>query len=263
MVLCLQGKYLHWFVCFGAAAPQWAMLSSFMKFLDHTQRRNTFRRTPLDEWSARRRDLYLTTYNIHNSRYPCPPVGFEPTVSAGEWPQAYALDRAAIGTGSVDLNTVKFVCNTKSKSISHVSFICGHQFQRLSTIRPLELTSVLCLTWEIIFTLRLFYPLKKNVLFIHWIGEMVESKVGLTLWIQHKTFASTGNRAMIPVLPTLYPSHCTERTNPVHHQHTRHVRINIFKYILCILNTKRYEKKEIVFCSIHYETCDVLKSGTH
>jgi len=28
-----------------------------------------------------------------------PPVGFESTISAGEWPQTYALDRAAIGTG--------------------------------------------------------------------------------------------------------------------------------------------------------------------
>jgi len=26
-------------------------------FLDHTQRRSTVGRTPLDEWSARRRDL--------------------------------------------------------------------------------------------------------------------------------------------------------------------------------------------------------------
>ena len=29
------------------------------------------------------------------------PVGFEPTISAGERPQTYALDRAATGTGSV------------------------------------------------------------------------------------------------------------------------------------------------------------------
>ena len=29
-----------------------------------------------------------------------PPVGFEPTVSAGERPQTYALDRAATGTGT-------------------------------------------------------------------------------------------------------------------------------------------------------------------
>ena len=28
-----------------------------------------------------------------------PPVGFEPTISAGERPQPYALDRAATGTG--------------------------------------------------------------------------------------------------------------------------------------------------------------------
>jgi hypothetical protein len=30
-------------------------------FLDHTQRRTTFGKTPLDEWSARRRYLYLPT----------------------------------------------------------------------------------------------------------------------------------------------------------------------------------------------------------
>jgi len=34
-------------------------------FLDHTQRRTTVGRTPLDEWSARRRDLYLTTQNTN------------------------------------------------------------------------------------------------------------------------------------------------------------------------------------------------------
>ena len=28
-----------------------------------------------------------------------PPVGFEPTISAGELPQTYALDRAATRTG--------------------------------------------------------------------------------------------------------------------------------------------------------------------
>jgi len=31
----------------------------FLMFSDHTQRRSTVGRTPLDEWSARRRDLYL------------------------------------------------------------------------------------------------------------------------------------------------------------------------------------------------------------
>jgi len=57
-------------------APQWDMASSFTKFLDHTQRRATFGRTSLDEWSARRRDLYLTTRNIHNRQTSMPPGGF-------------------------------------------------------------------------------------------------------------------------------------------------------------------------------------------
>ena len=43
--------------------PTRAMASSFTGFLDHTPRRTTFGRTPLYEWSARRRDLYLTTHN--------------------------------------------------------------------------------------------------------------------------------------------------------------------------------------------------------
>ena len=30
-----------------------------------------------------------------------PPVGFEPTISAGERPKTYALDRAATGIGSI------------------------------------------------------------------------------------------------------------------------------------------------------------------
>jgi len=32
-----------------------------------------------------------------------PPVGFEPTISAGERPKTYALDRAAIETGDLIL----------------------------------------------------------------------------------------------------------------------------------------------------------------
>ena len=44
------------------ACPQCARASSFVRFIDHTQRRTTVGRTPLDKWSARRRDLYLTTH---------------------------------------------------------------------------------------------------------------------------------------------------------------------------------------------------------
>ena len=51
--------------------PTRVMASSFLRILDHTQRRTTVGRTPLDEWSACRRDLYLTTHNTHN-KHPCP-----------------------------------------------------------------------------------------------------------------------------------------------------------------------------------------------
>jgi hypothetical protein len=33
-----------------------------------------------------------------------PPAGFEPTISAGELPQNYAIDRAVTGTGTIVLN---------------------------------------------------------------------------------------------------------------------------------------------------------------
>ena len=68
---------------FGVTCPRWARASSFTWFLDHTQRRTTVGSTPLDEWSARCRE----------------PVGFEPTNSAVEWPQTYAVDSAATRIG--------------------------------------------------------------------------------------------------------------------------------------------------------------------
>ena len=67
-------------------SSQWARGSSFTKFLDHTQRSTTVGRTPLDKWSARRRDLYLTKHNSQHRHTSMPPVGFEPTISAGERP---------------------------------------------------------------------------------------------------------------------------------------------------------------------------------
>jgi hypothetical protein len=49
-------------------SPARAMASSFTRFLDHTQRRATAGSAPLDERSARRRNLYLTTHNTHNRK---------------------------------------------------------------------------------------------------------------------------------------------------------------------------------------------------
>jgi hypothetical protein len=57
--------------------------------VSRSQRRTTVGRTPLDEWSARRRDLYLKKHNTHKRQTSMPPVGFEPKNSAGERPQTY------------------------------------------------------------------------------------------------------------------------------------------------------------------------------
>ena len=69
------------------------MASSFTSFLGHTQRRTTFGRTPLDEWSARRRDLYLTAHNTHNRQKSMPPGGIR-THSLRMWAAAYRRLRA-------------------------------------------------------------------------------------------------------------------------------------------------------------------------
>ena len=39
-----------------------------------------------------------------------PPLGFEPTIPAGEGPQTYALDRAATGTGKGKIYSAKIAC---------------------------------------------------------------------------------------------------------------------------------------------------------
>jgi len=60
-----------------------------------TLRNTTVGRTPLDKWSAPRRDLYLTKHNTHNRQISMTPVGWEPTFPVIERPQTHALDVAA------------------------------------------------------------------------------------------------------------------------------------------------------------------------
>jgi len=106
-----------WFVCLFVLwhdSPQWTRASSFTRFLDHTQGHTTVGRTPPGERAARHRDLYMTIHNTHNSQTSMPPVGFKPTISTGERPQTYALDRAATGTGTYCQVEHKFLCTVFS-----------------------------------------------------------------------------------------------------------------------------------------------------
>jgi len=45
-----------------------------------------------------------------------PPVGFEPTISTGERPQTYVLDRAATGTGPYQITWLKI----KSRPVNFI-----------------------------------------------------------------------------------------------------------------------------------------------
>jgi len=62
----------------------------------HTRARAS---APLDEGSARRRDLYLTTHNTHKRHTSTPLMGSEPAIPASKRPNTHTLDHAAIGKG--------------------------------------------------------------------------------------------------------------------------------------------------------------------
>jgi hypothetical protein len=105
-MLWFSSLYTYTYFFLWRCGPTRAMASSFVRFLYTTQRHNTVGRTPLDKWSARRRNFYLTTHNTHNRETSMPSAGFEPTIPAGERPQTHALDRAVTGTGCFIYNQI-------------------------------------------------------------------------------------------------------------------------------------------------------------
>jgi hypothetical protein len=90
----------------------------------------------LDEWSARRRDLYLTTHNTHNRQTSMPPMRFEPTISAGERLQTYVLDRAATGIGFDHLSNHLFTCKSLfPQTVAVISAPCFTARRRIKATR--------------------------------------------------------------------------------------------------------------------------------
>jgi len=74
-----------------------------------TRRHTTLGRTPLDEQSFRRLDLYMTTHNTHNRQTSMPPTGFEPKNPACERPQPHALKCAATQIGIYMLSCLIYI----------------------------------------------------------------------------------------------------------------------------------------------------------
>jgi hypothetical protein len=73
---------------------------------DHTQwhthtHTHTHGRTPLDEGSARCREIHLTTHNTHKRQTSMPPAGFKTVIPAREWPNTNTLDRVTTGSSLI------------------------------------------------------------------------------------------------------------------------------------------------------------------
>jgi hypothetical protein len=145
--LSLYGKMGSAFF-YGATAPS-GPAPQYYRGFTITLRHTTLGRTPLDEWSARRRDLYLTTHHTHKRHTSMPKVGFETAIPAGERPQTYALERAANGDRHLLLYEFKFfLYQILSKSTSHqpwhstcclaTSWLAVKSRQRFRSVRAMK-----------------------------------------------------------------------------------------------------------------------------
>jgi hypothetical protein len=85
------------FVCFVALWPDSGKWPPLTELPNHAHCTHTkLGMTPLDEWSAHRRDLYLTTHNTQD-RHPFPRRDSNQQSPASEPQQSHALDRSASG----------------------------------------------------------------------------------------------------------------------------------------------------------------------
>ena len=124
--LCNRTEYIYFFFTVAPQPSEGHVLLIHEGFLDHTQRRTTVDRTPLDEWSARRRDPYLTTHNIQNGVTSTPPAEFEPTISAGERPQNNASACTATGTRTNKYTCIKYELSHIINYRLFFNGFCGH-----------------------------------------------------------------------------------------------------------------------------------------
>ena len=106
-----------------------------------------------------------------------PPVGFEPTISAGERPQTYALDRAATGTGSSPvlryLNPGGWACgacSTHERNVRHIQTSIRKTWRKETQTRQrfrlknnikINLQQITCNGMEWMLRLRIFWLIRR------------------------------------------------------------------------------------------------------
>jgi len=95
LILYKRSMIRVFFFIFGATAPSWpGPCQSRVFWITHNDAPHSVGL----QWTSDHPDTE-TTHNTHNRQTSMPLVGFETTISAVEWPQTYALDRAAYTTG--------------------------------------------------------------------------------------------------------------------------------------------------------------------
>ena len=86
-------KHMHAFLKFYSWLDSHNWPTSNCKYFEITLSHTTVSRTPPNEWSALRRDLYLTTHNTHKTQTSMTSAGFKPAVPANKRPQTHTLAR--------------------------------------------------------------------------------------------------------------------------------------------------------------------------
>ena len=117
----------------------------FLMFLDHTQRRTTVGRTPLDEWSARRRDLYLTTHDTQNTNIHA--SGGIRTHDLSRWAAAGRSPAEIVGPEESYRLWCVVVCDLETSRIGAPYIYIYIYIYDISSLRVNDLTLIL-LTWR-------------------------------------------------------------------------------------------------------------------
>jgi hypothetical protein len=116
----------------GTTAPRGPRPTHYQGFT-FTLRHTTVGRTPLDKWSARRKDLCLTLHNTHNRQTFMSPARFEPVIPAIKRKQTSTLDRARpLGSAEYAIRNISWKLNGLKLHAACESLAYVYHIKRLS-----------------------------------------------------------------------------------------------------------------------------------